>query len=55
MFDRKGILGIEKTDDIDEDELMMQAIELGAEDIESSDFGFEITTDPMELMVSSRL
>jgi len=48
MFDRKGILGIEKTDDIDEDELMMQAIELGAEDIESSDFGFEIKTDPME-------
>ncbi len=46
MFDRKGILAIERTDEIDEDELTMQAIDLGAEDFESSDEGFEITTTP---------
>lgn len=46
MFDRKGILAIERDDEIDEDELTMQAIDLGAEDFESSDEGFEITTTP---------
>jgi len=46
MFDRKGVLAIERDDSIDEDELTMQAIELGAEDFESNDEGFEITTSP---------
>ncbi len=44
MFDRKGIIGIERTDNIDEDELTMLAIELGAEDFEASEEGFQITT-----------
>ncbi len=46
MFDRKGMLAIERTDEIDEDELTMFAIELGAEDIQSEEIGFEITTTP---------
>ncbi len=46
MFDRKGVIGIERVDSIDEDELTMTAIDLGAEDFESSDNGFEITTSP---------
>ena len=33
MFDRKGLLVLERTDDMDEDEIMMQALEAGAEDI----------------------
>lgn len=44
MFDRRGMLAIERTDKIDEDELTMLAIELGAEDIQSEEQGFEITT-----------
>lgn len=44
MFEKKGVLGIERTEDIDEDELMLLAIEAGAEDFESLDNGFEITT-----------
>jgi len=44
MFDRKGIIGIEREDSIDEDELTMMAIDLGAEDIESDEVGFEIIT-----------
>lgn len=51
MFDKKGIIGIERMDSIDEEELMMQAIDLGAEDFESSDFGFEITVDPSEFNI----
>ena len=46
MFDRKGIIAIERDDSIDEDELTMLAIELGAEDFESEEEGFEITTAP---------
>lgn len=46
MFDRKGVIAIERIDSIDEDELTMAAIELGAEDFESTDDGFEITTSP---------
>ena len=44
MFEDKGVLAIEKTDDIDEDELMMAALEAGAADMETHDEVFEITT-----------
>ena len=44
MFDKKGILGIERDDNIDEDELMMTAIELGAEDVLSEEEGLEVIT-----------
>ncbi|AFS78058.1 DNA-binding regulatory protein, YebC/PmpR family [Gottschalkia acidurici 9a] len=44
MFDRKGLLVIEKSDDIDEEELMMQSIEAGAEDFSPEDDVYEILT-----------
>jgi YebC/PmpR family DNA-binding regulatory protein len=46
MFDRKGILIIEKTKKIDADSLMMAALEAGADDISESEDVFEIVTDP---------
>lgn len=46
MFDKKGMLAIERTDSIDEDELTMLAIDLGAEDFISEDEGFEVITSP---------
>ncbi len=46
MFDRKGIIAIERADHIDEDELTMLAIELGAEDFLVSEEGFEIISEP---------
>lgn len=46
MFDRKGLIAIERNDSIDEDELTMLAIDLGAEDFETSEEGFEIITSP---------
>ena len=48
MFDKKGVIVIEKKDDIGEEELMMQAIEAGAEDFASEDDYYEITTDPAD-------
>ncbi|WP_077367873.1 YebC/PmpR family DNA-binding transcriptional regulator [Anaerosalibacter sp. Marseille-P3206] len=46
MFDRKGILAIEKDEKIDEEELMLQAIDFGAEDFSVEDEGYEIITAP---------
>lgn len=46
MFDKKGLIIIEKTDDIDEEDLMMKALEVGAEDFSSDEDSYEIITDP---------
>ena len=46
MFERKGIILIEKSDAIDEDSLMEAALEAGAEDIVSHDDSFEVQTLP---------
>ena len=44
MFDRKGVIIIEKTDKTDEDKIMEIALEAGMEDMESLDDSFYITT-----------
>lgn len=46
MFDRKGIILIEKTDSIDEDALMEAALEAGAEDVVEHEDSFEVQTAP---------
>ena len=48
MFDRKGLIVIENKEDLDEEELMMSAIEAGAEDVSDESGVFEIYTDPAE-------
>jgi len=50
MFDRKGRLFIERTDSTDEDAVMMAALEAGADDIESTEDGFEIITQPTDFL-----
>ena len=50
MFDRKGRLFIERTDSTDEDTVMMAALEAGADDIESTEDGFEIVTQPSDFL-----
>ncbi len=45
QFDKKGVLIIERGA-LDEDEVMMNALEAGALDFESQDEVFEVTTDP---------
>jgi len=44
LFSKKGVLVIERVDGIDEDLLMMQAIDAGAEDVVAEDEYFEVTT-----------
>ncbi|MGL5440627.1 MAG: YebC/PmpR family DNA-binding transcriptional regulator [Filifactoraceae bacterium] len=46
MFDRKGIILIESSDSISEDELMEVALENGAEDFVMEEEGYEIYTNP---------
>ena len=47
MFSKKGLIVIEKaTTNKDEEELMMMALEAGAEDFESSEEVYEITVEP---------
>ena len=47
MFNKKGVIVIEKENcSLDEEELMMIALDAGAEDITSDDEIFEITTEP---------
>lgn len=48
MFDKKGVLVIERSVAIDEDELMMEALELGAEDFNPLDDVFEVYTAPAD-------
>ena len=44
MFQKKGQIVIERKDEIDEDELMMVALDAGAEDFEAEEEVFVITT-----------
>jgi YebC/PmpR family DNA-binding regulatory protein len=47
MFKKKGVIVIDREEtEADEDTIMMQALELGADDAEATDETFEITTEP---------
>ncbi len=49
MFNKKGVIVIEKeSTSMDEEELMMLAIDSGAEDFKSDEGIYEITTDPSD-------
>lgn len=46
MFDHKGYIAIERENlDVDEDDMLLEVIEAGAEDMETSDEVFEIYTE----------
>ena len=49
MFNKKGVIVIERaTANMEEEELMMLALDAGAEDFEASEEVYEITTDPSD-------
>jgi len=50
LFDRKGQIIIEQDGSIDEETLMMESIEAGAEDFQSEKDAFEIITSPEDLL-----
>ena len=50
LFDRKGVISIELDDKIDEEALMMTALEVGADDFEVEDDSYEVTTAPEDFI-----
>lgn len=48
MFSRKGVIVIEKLDGMDEDEVMMEALDAGSEDMIVNEDNFEIRTEPSD-------
>ena len=49
MFKKKGVIVIDReTTDKTEDDMMMLALESGAEDVKSDDECFEVTTEPAD-------
>ena len=54
MFDHKGVIVIENDGRIDEDELMLQALDAGAEDVEIQSEYFEISTSPSDFSALSK-
>ena len=48
MFDHKGVIVIERQPGMDEDEMMMTALDAGAEDMKTQEEVFEITTEPSD-------
>ncbi len=48
MFNKKGVIVIEKKDNISEDELMLLSLDLGAEDFNVEEEYFEVVTAPSD-------
>ena len=48
MFDTRGVLVVERVPGMDEDDLMMMALDAGAEDVRPDEDVVEILTDPNE-------
>jgi len=48
MFDTKGLLVIERAPSMDEDEMMMTALDAGASDFSALDDAFEVYTEPSD-------
>jgi YebC/PmpR family DNA-binding regulatory protein len=49
LFDRRGVISIE-SDDVDEDALMMAALDAGAEDFETQEDSYEVISSPEDFI-----
>jgi YebC/PmpR family DNA-binding regulatory protein len=52
QFQRKGVMIIDKTAGVEEDDLMMAALEAGAEDIADQGDTFQVTTAPADFIAA---
>lgn len=51
-FQRKGVIAITKTDSLTEDDVLVAVLEAGAEEVIDRGAGFEVITDPSELVAN---
>ncbi len=49
-FNRKGVISITKTDSVTEDDILMAVLDAGAEEVNDEGGGFEVITDPSQLV-----
>ncbi|MCL2695853.1 MAG: YebC/PmpR family DNA-binding transcriptional regulator [Clostridiales bacterium] len=55
MFDRKGVIALERTAGLDEDEVMLAALDAGAEDFVAEEDCFEVITGPSDFAAVSEV
>ncbi|CAN5581852.1 YebC/PmpR family DNA-binding transcriptional regulator [soil metagenome] len=51
-FSRKGVISITKTDGVTEDDILLAVMDAGAEDVADQGGGFEVITDPSQLVTA---
>ncbi len=51
-FHRKGVISITKTDGVTEDDILMAVLDAGAEEVADQGGGFEVITDPSQLVAA---
>jgi len=51
-FTRKGVISVEATDGVDEDRILEAVMEAGVEDVKTYGGGFEVITDPSDLVAA---
>ncbi|CAN5195172.1 YebC/PmpR family DNA-binding transcriptional regulator [soil metagenome] len=51
-FARKGVISITKTDGVTEDDILLAVMDAGAEDVADQGGGFEVITDPSQLVLA---
>ncbi len=51
-FSRKGVISITKTDAVTEDDILMAVLDAGAEEVADHGGGFEVITDPSQLVAA---
>jgi len=51
-FQRKGVIAITKTDSLTEDDVLAAVLDSGAEEVIDRGAGFEVITDPSELVIN---
>jgi YebC/PmpR family DNA-binding regulatory protein len=51
-FNRKGVISITKTDGVSEDDILLAVMDAGAEDVADQGGGFEVITDPSQLVAA---
>ncbi|HNP16623.1 MAG: YebC/PmpR family DNA-binding transcriptional regulator [Cryobacterium sp.] len=49
-FNRKGVISITKADGVTEDDILMAVLDAGAEEVNDQGGGFEVITDPSQLV-----
>ena len=49
-FSRKGVVSVSKTDGLSEDDILLAVLEAGAEEVIDRGAGFEVITDPSQLV-----